>query len=255
MKYAVITACLNSSSTLSRTIKSIFKQTVLPHEYIFVDGGSSDGTLNIINDAIARANRNSIPTTFKVINQKTDGGIYEAWNLALREVSSDLICILSSDDWYNEDTMSYVIDKFNQEDKGDILLGSGLYVNTGSGNNRTVRHTRPFFMLPFAMTAIHPACFVKRSVYERIGYFDASYKVSGDYEFIYRCRKAGVKFIITRKILVNVQNGGFAESHWDLGALESRHIASKYCAISILPKIAYLLRVRCLSFLPLFRRF
>src|SRR5258706_14931273 len=129
MRYSIITACLNSSATLHRTIHSVFSQTTLPGEYVFVDGGSSDGTLKVIDEARAWAEANRRDLNFKVIHQTTKGGIYEAWNLALSEVTGELVCLLNSDDWYYPYTMAHVLDCFGRCADAEILLGSGLYVD------------------------------------------------------------------------------------------------------------------------------
>lgn len=242
MKYSVVTACLNSSVTLRRTIQSVFTQTALPSEYVFVDGGSTDGTLEMIEEAKARAHSDQLDMQVKLVHQKTRGGIYGAWNLALNEVSSDLVCFLNSDDWYYPYTMAHVLECFAGEPDAEILLGSGLYTDGSESKNRRVLHPRPFFVLPFATNVIHPACFVRKSVYDRLGCFEDKYKVSGDYEFIYRCRKARVRFAETSRVLVNVQTGGYAEQNKEIARVELAEIGHRYATFKLLPRVAYWLR-------------
>ena len=242
MKYSVVTACLNSSATLQRTIRSVFSQTALPSEYVFVDGGSSDGTLEMVDEAKAYVDANRLDTKVQLIHQTAKGGIYGAWNLALGEVTSELVCFLNSDDWYFPYTMAHVLECFGNRPDTEILLGSGLYVDGSESKDGSVLRPRPFFVLPFATNVIHPACFVRKSVYDRLGRFEDKYKVSGDYEFIYRCRTAGVKFAQTPQILVNVQTGGFAEQNKEIARVELAEIGYRYATFKLLPRMAYWLR-------------
>lgn len=242
MNYSIITACLNSSVTVLRSINSVFSQQILPKEYIFVDGGSEDDTLKIIDTSISSAINRKLDIKFDILHQQTKGGIYEAWNMAIRKVSGEVIFILNSDDWYMPDTAAYVMSCFKENLLVEIVLGAGRYYNDISLNESEICNVRPSFILPFAMTIVHPACFVKKSVYDRLGLFDDRYKVAGDYDFIYRCIKSRVKLKQTKKILVNIQCGGFAEKHKLLARKELVEIGKRHCFCNILPQVAYFTR-------------
>lgn len=242
MKYGVITVCLNSATTIAKTINSVFEQSILPDEYVFVDGGSSDNTLQIIEDAITSAHTRKLGIKFKVVHQLNKGGITEAWNIGLRELKTDIVFILNSDDWYLPFTASDVLSYFKEHPETDIILGSGLYFQNDHNIQPIVRHCRPFFTLPFSNPIIHPACFVKRSVYERIGNFDEKYRVSADYDFIYRCYKTGIRFKKNRKVLVNILTGGFAIKNKHIARYETFEIGKKYSCIPMLPRIALIIR-------------
>ena len=233
MTYSVLTACLNSERTIGRSIDSVLSQKIRPSEYIFVDGGSADGTLQIIKE-------NNLKTCFKIINQTEKTGITGAWNMALREVSSDLVFILNSDDWYEPGAVADVLDVFKGKPEAEIVYGPTLFHR---GNEQFVRNCRPLWTFPVMMPVAHPACFVRKSVYEKVGLFDEKYKISADYEFLYRCRSKGIKFCEIRKVLVNMELGGTANRNRATARGETREIARRYCPVPLLPELAYLARV------------
>ena len=243
MRYSVVTACLNSADTISRTIQSVLKQSEPPLEYFFVDGGSTDGTPRIISDAIGAAKSLNTDTSFKVIRQESKGGIYEAWNMALEEATGDVIFILNSDDWYVDDAASYVMSRFREDSRLEILMGAGRYLSSAGDANYSDCKVRSFLALPFAMTVVHPAFYVKRTVYQRVGLFDSRYKIAGDYDFVYRCRIEGVKFRKVDKVLVHILTGGFAEKNRAAARSEVFEIGSKYSCLRIFPWLAYISRV------------
>jgi hypothetical protein len=81
---------------------------------------------------------------------------------------------------------------------------------------------------------IHPACFVRRDVYARIGLFDERYQIAADYDFVYRCRRAGIRFVRAPEVVVNVLRGGFAETHLALGRQEVAEIGRRHARWPIL---------------------
>ncbi|OGV37101.1 MAG: hypothetical protein A2X48_04630 [Lentisphaerae bacterium GWF2_49_21] len=235
MTYSIITACLNSARTISRSIDSVLSQKTLPDEYIFVDGGSADGTLQIIKER-----GGDFKTSFKIINQTEKTGITGAWNLGLKEVNSDLVFILNSDDWYEPDAVPEIFNAFEANPDADIAYGS---IDFHEGNRKYTRDCRPLWMFPVMMPIAHPACFVRKSVYDKMGCFDERYRISADYEFLYRCHIKGIKFCEIRKVLVNMELGGTANSNRAAARAETREIAKKYCQIPFLPDLAYFSRI------------
>jgi glycosyltransferase involved in cell wall biosynthesis len=241
MNYSVITICFNSAATLKNTIASVLAQTELPAEYIFVDGGSSDGTLEIIHQSITSA-RGRLPIAFRLIAQKDAGGITGAWNLGLEAASGDLVFILNSDDSYRPNTAKRVLAQFERSRGSGIVVGAGAYRQPGPAERSQIVQCRPWWILPFAMPIVHPACFVKRSVYSDIGPFDTAYRVAADYEFIYRARKAGVQFVVCDEVLVEVLTGGFSARNRELARRELLAIGQRHSCCPGLAAVSYALR-------------
>lgn len=236
MNYSVITACLNSSETIGKAIKSVLSQDPLPLEYYFVDGASQDGTVGVI-ESLLEGN----PTfSYKIIHQTEKTGITGAWNLALSKVKGDVVFILNSDDWYEADAAKSVLDCFCAYPEAGVVLGDACFHEVSG--EKHVRGNRNFKFFPLLMPVIHPACFVKREVYEKQGCFDQRYRISADYEFTYRCFRNGVKFHEIRKPIVNMLLGGAANRNRRTARIETYQIAKKYSTIPILPEIAYLAR-------------
>jgi glycosyltransferase involved in cell wall biosynthesis len=243
ISYAVITICLNAEATLSRTIESVLSQTPAPLEYIFVDGGSTDGTLEIIRAHVRRAGAERSPVRFRELHQKEGGGIAQAWNIGLDAVSADVVFILNSDDWYEAGTARYVTGRLKRSPGIGIFLGAASRHRPEDHGKRDIKAPKPLICFPFMMPAVHPACFVRKSVYDRIGRFDERYQVAADYDFLYRCRTAGIRFQRSRRVLVNMEMGGFASRNRKVSRKELYRIAARYERLSFLPFLAYLSRV------------
>ena len=102
MKFSIITPCFNSENTIERTLKSVLNQTYSMYEYIIVDGGSTDSTLDII-----RSYKDFFGDKLKVISEP-DNGIYDAMNKGISWATGDFVGIVNSDDFYEEDCLTIV---------------------------------------------------------------------------------------------------------------------------------------------------
>ena len=233
ISYGVITVCKDSAATIRRAIDSVFQQALLPRQYVFIDGGSRDSTVSIIEAALAEAEHRGVRTDCTLIRQHNEG-ITQAWNIGLNSVTADVVCILNSDDWYDPGTIERVVARFMRYPKAEIVLGSGRYLDPSDDAAPRICRPRPFFVLPIAMTVIHPACFVRREVYARVGLFDERYQIAADYDFIYRCRQAGIRFVRAPEVVVNVLRGGFAETHMALGWREVAQVGRRHARLPVL---------------------
>lgn len=200
MKISIITPVYNAVSTLEKTIQSVINQeTQCDLEYIVVDGGSTDGSLEIINRYLNH---------IAVFISEKDGGVYDAMNKGIARATGDVVGIINADDWYNDQALQIVASIFNQSDDASILYSpihnyfEGKYLNTfvpGSLDN-----------LVFKFTLNHPSCFVKKFVYDRIGLFDLSYSIAADYDFIFRAYTSGLRFRYVETPLVSYSLNGMS---------------------------------------------
>jgi len=243
MTYGVITICLNSSSTIRRTIESVLSQTLLPDEYVFVDGGSTDHTVDLIKETIRDAGKTKTDIKFELLYQHTRGGIAAAWNMGLRQLRSDVVFILNSDDWYERNTAEKIISRFNDQKHIDIILGSARCFNKTDHTSIGVYNPKSFLLLPFLMTVVHPACFVRRTVYQKVGLFDERYKVAADYDFIYRCYRSSVLFRKIDDVVTNIELGGYASNNKEISRKELLEIGLRHGNKPMLPKMAYFMRM------------
>jgi glycosyltransferase involved in cell wall biosynthesis len=240
MNYGVVTICRDAADTVERCLRSVFSQGVSPVQYIVVDGGSTDGTLDKVNGLAEEAPEGC---EFQLVDQPVPAGdvagIPNAWNLGLREVHANIVFLLNADDWLEPGAAGIVLGQFERFPSTELLISPIRIVD--SGGDRILR-PRPLFLMPFLMPVMHPGCFVRRHVYDRVGAFNERYRISADYDFVYRCRLAGLQFQTYDKPLVNMQWGGAARQNLDTARRETLEIARRHCRLPGLPYLAYLMR-------------
>lgn len=203
MKFSVITVCYNSASTIEASLLSVLEQTHHDIEYIVVDGGSTDGTLDILNKYADKISR---------LISEADHGIYDALNKGLKMANGEVIGILHADDIYSDNS---VIEKYNQvfsAGKCDAVYADLQYVDR-TNIDKVVRTWKsgPYKhgMFLNGWMPPHPTFFVKRSCYERFGHFNTSLKTAADYELMLRMmhlHKISVNYL--EAITVKMRVGG-----------------------------------------------
>ena len=195
---SVITVSYNSADTISDTIQSIRDQTYPSLEYIVIDGGSTDGTIDIIKENDA------------VINEwvsEPDNGIYDAMNKGIRRSQGEIIGILNSDDWYEPEAVETAVRTFKKHDDVDLVHGS-MNVWTEKGDLHA-RYGAKSSMSPDLVSPFHhPTCFVRRSVYEDLGVFALDLSTAADYDFMLRFLESERKDMYVDRVLSNFRHGG-----------------------------------------------
>ena len=201
-KISIITPCLNSEKTIRDTMESVLHQTYKNIEYIIVDGGSEDRTLEIIHEYEHLFNGR-----LKYISEK-DNGIYDAMNKGIRQSKGKLIGIIGSDDYYETDAVEKVAAHMTK-DVYQVLYG---YCRVLDGNRMKNIDRKNHKALVQAMLP-HATCFVTREIYRDFGMFLTVFKIAGDYELIIRlyCDKR-VIFTQIKEILANFRIGGASSS-------------------------------------------
>lgn len=243
MNYSVVTICLNSIATIKNTIESVLGQSILPAQYVFVDGGSTDGTLDVIQEACGLLRSRGIEAL--LINQiKPEGvaGIPNAWNIGIAEVRADVVCLLNSDDWYGDKKTAEKFLGYFEASKAEMVVGQTELVDVLTRDGKIVPN-RHLLVFPVLNPINHPATFVLLSVYKEVGGFDERYFVSADYDFLYRCYKGNKVIVFADGILVSRFDGGYAVQNKSRARLETRHIALRHSGLKLLPNIAYYLRL------------
>lgn len=201
-KISVITAVYNSVGTIADCIASVQSQSYIP-EYIIVDGGSTDGTVDVIKK------HESMIT--KWVSEK-DFGIYDALNKGLRMATGDLIGFLHADDLYMCDTTLQTVADCFMGYRVDSCYGDLLYVDR-CDSGKVIRHwkSREFAtcLLSQGWMPPHPTFFARREIYERFGMFDSSFKIAADYELMMRfLGKHGITTCYIPEVLVKMRVGG-----------------------------------------------
>ena len=207
MKISIITICYNSSETLERTFQSMLSQEYNNIEYIVVDGGSTDKTLEIIKSYEPQFILKGVD--FRWISEK-DKGIYDAMNKGIKLATGNIIGILNSDDYYHsEEILDKVITLFDKRPI-DAIYGNLLMVK---GKKKLFEVSGDIFEKVNGFTAnkmkiVHPTLFVKKCVYENLGLFDDRFKISADKDFVIRMIKGSVVFEKTNEIITEMDIGG-----------------------------------------------
>ena len=193
----------NSVETIRDTIKSIISQDYENIEYILIDAGSTDGTLDIIKEYEGYIN---------YFSSEEDDGIYDGMNKGISVASGEVVGILNSDDFYpNSYIVSNVARTFEKRNC-DAVYGDLLYVKFydtdkivryWQSGNYSVKKIKNGWMLP------HPTFFVKREMYEKYGYYNTELKSAADYEMILKLLyKQNINVFYIPMILVKMRMGG-----------------------------------------------
>jgi glycosyltransferase involved in cell wall biosynthesis len=208
-KVSIVTVCFNSGATIRDTIKSVLNQTYPNIEYIIVDGGSTDDTLQIVSEYGDRIEK---------IVSEPDKGIYDAMNKGITLATGDVIGILNSDDFYaSVDGVSAISAAYAQV-RTDIIFGDLVYI-APTDTSRVVRLYRAAgfrpWMLRFGWMPPHPATFIKRSIYQEFGLYAMGYKTAADYEMFVRLLLLNRRsYFHLKKTIVHMRIGGVTSSGW-----------------------------------------
>ena len=209
MKISVITACYNSAATLERALVSVAEQNHASIEHIVIDGGSTDGT----GEILARHR----PNLSQVVSEP-DGGIYDAMNKGLDRASGDIICFLNADDYYAARNVLSGVAQFMQAHSLDALMGDVEFFDEANPHRVVRRYRSDRFSpakLAWGWMPAHPALFFHRSVIERVGRFKTHYKIAGDYEYVVRAFHGhSLRYQHIPEALVRMQTGGASASGW-----------------------------------------
>lgn len=182
MKISVITVCKNAENTIEKTLQSVFKQTYKNIEYIVIDGVSTDKTLEIVDnykDKIAY-----------IVSEK-DTGIYNAMNKGVKLATGDVLYFLNADDSvYDENVFQDIVNAF-KENNPDVVFGDMLCSNNRQLSDEQVNmkpgdiYKYNFFNSSFSFmeqSICQQVMFYKKSLFDKYGHYDESYKIYGDWE-------------------------------------------------------------------------
>ncbi len=205
-KITVITTCLNSKLTVRKTIESIISTRYTNLEHIFIDAGSTDGTIEILG---------SYPHLRVFI--KRGISISEAWNFGIQNSSGDLIYILNSDDFVTPDIFNIALNDVKKSNSSFILIGNVSIIDSDGRLVRQVNGERPrltniFKGLPF----MHPSVIATKDIYDKIGLFDLAYRIGLDSEWLIRAYVSKVNFIKS-SYSVYMLSGGISERRMWVG--------------------------------------
>lgn len=201
-KVTIITVCFNSIKTIRHTFESVLGQTYPNIEYIVVDGFSSDGTVDIIKEY-----EPLFQGRMRWISEK-DEGIYDAMNKGIKMATGELIGIINSDDYYEENAVEIMANAMTDE-KYQILYGAMRVLREGEEDSISISSHK---FLQYRMIH-HPACFVTKQVYDDFGCYDTTYLSVADYDFMLRMNKQKkIHFEPIYSLIANFTLGGMCST-------------------------------------------
>lgn len=184
MKISVVTVTFNSDKTIRDTIESVLKQVYSDYEYLVIDGGSKDKTVDIIKEYEPK-----FGGRMKWISEK-DKGMYDGINKGIRMATGDVVGIINSDDFYHRTDIFDIINKIFEEDKNiQAIYGDVRFVHP-ENLEKTVRyysckHWKPW-RFRFGFMPAHPTFFTYKENFEKYGYYQYDYHIAADYELLIR---------------------------------------------------------------------
>jgi glycosyltransferase involved in cell wall biosynthesis len=202
--FSIVTCTWNSAATLSDTLASVQRQTCQDVEHIFVDGGSTDGTLEMIAAYPGR----------KRVLRDVKGGISRAMNQGIEAATGEYVAHLHSDDYYaSDDVLAEVAERFASEGV-DWVFGTVQVLRDGC-------LVPPYPMLPFTYRSFaagrawvaHPAVFIRRSVFGRVGMFDEKLKYAMDVDLWLRLGQVARPATVDRPLTIFRDHAGSVSSN------------------------------------------
>ena len=223
MKISVVTVTFNSAATVRDTIESVLKQEYSDYEYLVIDGGSKDNTVDIIKEYEPK-----FGGRMKWISEK-DKGMYDGINKGIRMASGDVVGIINSDDFYHRTDIFSIISKSFEENPGvQAIYGDVRFVHPDN-LDKTVRYYssknwRPW-RFRFGFMPAHPTFFTYKENFEKYGYYQYDYHIAADYELLIRhlyTNHVPVKYVPLD--FMKMRTGGRSTNGWKANILLNREI-------------------------------
>ena len=221
---SIITVVFNGERYIEHTINSIINQDYDNIEYIIIDGGSTDNTINIIR---------KYDKHVSILVSEQDRGMYDAINKGLRLANGEIVSYLNADDQYLPHTIKEVVKEFKSKPHLDYLYGNCTYIDNNKRNlyeYKSIPYIRLFVRNTKEIQWAQPSCFWKKQVHTKLGHFDDSLKYCGDYDFFTRLKCGnfnGLKINTTLSLFMLHDDALSNKSHVAMAA-EYKSLGSKY---------------------------
>jgi glycosyltransferase involved in cell wall biosynthesis len=201
---SIITICFNSAKTIRQTMESVLNQTYSNFEYIIVDGKSKDSTLEIIKEYEEKFIDKGI--IYRYVSEP-DKGIYDAMNKGINMASGEWVGIINSDDWYEVDACSTLIETLNNNLKMDIFAATVRFITESNGQEYYTYTHSSIEEIQYKMTICHPTVFIRSLLYKKKK-FDTSFRIVADWDLLKYLICQGANVVIRQKVIANFRDNG-----------------------------------------------
>lgn len=215
-RISIITITYNSEKTLEETIKSVVSQDYDNLEYLIIDGGSKDSTLEIVNkyrDRIA------------VVISEPDKGISDAFNKGIEHSTGEIIGIINSDDMLLPQALRAIADNYDK--KIDVYRANTVLWNPETGSKIPIKPTMSFSNRKAIKSVCHQSTFIRKDAYEKYGKYDVALKYMMDADVLYRLKNKGARFKFIDQNLAVFRLGGITSDSWVKKLKESKYMIIK----------------------------
>jgi len=205
MKVSIVTVCFNSVKYIDEAIQSVVTQNYPDIEYIIIDGGSTDGTVEIVK---------SYGDKISKFISEPDFGIYDAMNKGIMNASGAIVGLLNSDDFFYDDKVVEKIANSFISHEIDGVYGDVQFVDSVN-TKRIVRYysSRKFRIEKFknGYMPAHPSFYIKRELFEKLGYYKIDYQIASDFELLVRfMHNKELRFKYLEMPFVSMRPGGIS---------------------------------------------
>jgi glycosyltransferase involved in cell wall biosynthesis len=253
VKVTVITVCFNGAAVIRTALESVLRQSWRDLEYLVVDGGSTDGTVSIIEEFVPK-----FGGRLRWMSEP-DRGMYDALNKGIGMASGEFVGILNADDALSDDrVVERVAEALRREPETEALYGDVRFVENRAGQSLdelrgghtlraySAKRWRPW-MLQWGYMPPHPSVYIRRSCFTRLGGYALDYRIAADYALLIRfLRRAKLRLLYVPQCFVDMRVGGVSTKNWRSNLLLNQEIvrgnreAGYYCCLPMLvPKYAF----------------
>jgi len=208
---SVVIPVLNNVQQFSSLMEQLIAYHIAELEIIVIDGGSDDGTVDVIKNHEA---------AISYWETGQDKGISDAFNRGIQRAQGQLIAILNSDDYWEDSTFSTILAALKKDHDADIFYGDLRFVDEDKGESYIKKPD--LNRMKYRMNIFHPAMFISKEAYVQIGLYRLDYHYAMDSEWCHRAMEAQLNFHYIPQVLTSMRLGGVSDTLFEKSLNEYR---------------------------------
>lgn len=225
---SIVTICFNSAATIEETILSVLEQNYPLLDYVIIDGGSTDGTIDIVE---------RYKDKLGYFRSEPDEGISDAFNKGIKNSKGDIIAIINSDDILLPGALNKVAEYYDEAT--DIYRGNVIIRNKETNFTGRDIPSMKFPLMPFFVNVDHQGTFVAAKAHKRWGYYDTKFRYMMDHDFLARCYQGGAIFKYMPVDVAEFRLGGVSVASIPKKRYDLEHIVLNNGGGPLLAKFCY----------------